>query len=199
MDPEPIRNASDGTLWGDYEGLTAEGLAFYGVFTGESIGRTTLQLDPIFFTRSGVLLNVCALMPLRCAAPFKYDLNILVLKCRTSNCFVVDPLPKKCLVAFDCPGCSPAGLCPPFYNIFFDDIDPAWSVRLFDPKGRPVAARQIKTPTGIVMSFRPDKQYFKEGQIGDYSLVYTMGRGGKVGTEYPIKTRLEVGDKPYKP
>jgi hypothetical protein len=49
MDPGPLANASSGFLWGDYEGLTAHGNTFYGVFTGQSIGRTTLQLDPIFF------------------------------------------------------------------------------------------------------------------------------------------------------
>ena len=51
MDPGPITNAATGFLWGDYEGLTAQGGLFYGVFTGQSIGRATLQLDPIFFTR----------------------------------------------------------------------------------------------------------------------------------------------------
>jgi hypothetical protein len=55
MDPGPIENApprSDGGgfIWGDYEGLTASGNTFYGVFTGQSIGRSKLQLDPIFFT-----------------------------------------------------------------------------------------------------------------------------------------------------
>jgi hypothetical protein len=50
MDPGPLANATDGFLWGDYEGLTAQGDTFYGVFTGASIGRTTPQLDPIFFT-----------------------------------------------------------------------------------------------------------------------------------------------------
>lgn len=49
MDPNPIANAQNGFLWGDYEGLTAVKNTFYGVFTGESSGRTTLQLDPIFF------------------------------------------------------------------------------------------------------------------------------------------------------
>lgn len=49
MDPEPLANAYDGWLWGDYEGLTAAKNTFYGVFTGESSGRTTPQLDPIFF------------------------------------------------------------------------------------------------------------------------------------------------------
>jgi hypothetical protein len=49
MDPAPLANAADGFLWGDYEGLTALNNTFYGVFTGESSGRTTPQLDPIFF------------------------------------------------------------------------------------------------------------------------------------------------------
>lgn len=54
MNPTPLANAGPGFLWGDYEGLTASGNTFFGVFTGESIGRTTPQLDPIFFTESGV-------------------------------------------------------------------------------------------------------------------------------------------------
>jgi hypothetical protein len=54
MDPGPIANAASGFLWGDYEGLTALESTFYGVFTGASIGRTTSQLDPIFFKESVV-------------------------------------------------------------------------------------------------------------------------------------------------
>ena len=49
MDPGALFNASSGFLWGDYEGLTAAGSSFYGVFTGQSIGRGRVQLDPIFF------------------------------------------------------------------------------------------------------------------------------------------------------
>ena len=49
MDPGPLDNAASGFLWGDYEGLTAAGNTFYGVFTGQSIGRRVPQLDPIFF------------------------------------------------------------------------------------------------------------------------------------------------------
>jgi hypothetical protein len=50
---------ANGTLWGDYEGLTAHGSTFYGVFTGLSIGRTRPQLDPIFFTvRTGPQIRV---------------------------------------------------------------------------------------------------------------------------------------------
>jgi len=49
MDPGPLFNAASGFLWGDYEGVTAAGSTFYGVFTGQSIGRGRVQLDPIFF------------------------------------------------------------------------------------------------------------------------------------------------------
>jgi len=52
MDVATISNASSGFLWGDYEGLTAAGNQFFGVFTGQSISRTTKQLDPIFFTET---------------------------------------------------------------------------------------------------------------------------------------------------
>jgi hypothetical protein len=52
MDPSGLSNARDGFLWGDYEGLTALGNTFYGVYTGQSTGRSTTQLDPIFFRDS---------------------------------------------------------------------------------------------------------------------------------------------------
>jgi hypothetical protein len=59
MDPGPLANATSGFLWGDYEGLTAHGSTFYGVFTGASIGRGTPQLDPIFFSvRTGPQIQV---------------------------------------------------------------------------------------------------------------------------------------------
>jgi len=200
LNPAPIANATSGFLWGDYEGLTAQGNTFYGVFTGESIGRSTLQLDPIFFTRSAVKFpNICQLIPWLCVFPTKFDLNLLVLKCPFPNCRVIDPLPKNCLVKFDCPGCSPRGLCPPYYNVFFDGLDDIWKIELIDPNGKPVRIVQLKTKTGIVISFRPEKQFFEKGKIGEYAFVFTMGPKGKSGTEYKIKTRLETGDKPFKP
>ena len=52
MNPATLAGAANGFLWGDYEGLTALGNTFYGVFTGESTGRSTAQLDPIFFTET---------------------------------------------------------------------------------------------------------------------------------------------------
>ena len=62
-----IQNAASGFLWGDYEGLTATADTFYGVFTGQSIGRTTLQLDPIFFRESALPADSgCCPCPKRC-------------------------------------------------------------------------------------------------------------------------------------
>jgi hypothetical protein len=52
MNPAGLAGAASGFLWGDYEGLTALGNTFYGVYTGSSTGRTTPQLDPIFFRDS---------------------------------------------------------------------------------------------------------------------------------------------------
>ncbi len=54
MDPNLIDNATDGFIWGDYEGLTSHGNTFYGVFTGQSLPgqRSKVQLDPIFFSVS---------------------------------------------------------------------------------------------------------------------------------------------------
>jgi hypothetical protein len=54
MDPTGIQNAASGFLWGDYEGLTAMQNTFYGVFTGESIGRSLRQLDPVFYKVSAL-------------------------------------------------------------------------------------------------------------------------------------------------
>jgi hypothetical protein len=51
LNPRSLHNDSGiiDELWGDFEGLTAQGTAFYGVFAGESIGRRAKELDPIFF------------------------------------------------------------------------------------------------------------------------------------------------------
>lgn len=200
MDPGPLANASSGFLWGDYEGLTAQGNAFYGVFTGESIGRATRQLDPIFFTRSAFrrYLNICEIKPWLCVLAH-LEPKLILLKCPYPECFVIDRMPDNCKVKWDCPGCGPFGLCPPYYNVFFDGLEDIWRVELYDPNGKLIRAPQWKTQTGVVVSFRPEKQFFLDGKIGDYTFVFKMGPKGKVGTEYRIQTRLEAGDKPYKP
>ena len=56
MEPSTFPNTKiNAIVWGDYEALTAVGSSFYGVFTGQSIGRAIPQLDPIFFRRDELL------------------------------------------------------------------------------------------------------------------------------------------------
>jgi hypothetical protein len=50
---QELSNGTSGFLWGDYEGVTANGNTFFGVFTGKSIGRAVVQFDPIFFKIPG--------------------------------------------------------------------------------------------------------------------------------------------------
>ena len=123
----------------------------------------------------------------------------MIVKCFQQPCFVIDPIPKNCLVKYPCPGCGPGGLCPPFYNFFFDDLDPAIKVSVIDPRGQPVAVTQSRTPKGMVLSFRPAPALFKDGKIGDYSLVFEIRSGVKPGAEMRIKTRLEASNEPIKP
>jgi hypothetical protein len=54
---QQLSNGIDKFLWGDYQGLTAAGHTFYGAFTGRSIGRANVQLDPIFFRVTAVRLQ----------------------------------------------------------------------------------------------------------------------------------------------
>ena len=54
MNPAGLAGAASGFLWGDYEGLTALGNTFYGVYTGQATGRTTPQIDAIFFRDSAL-------------------------------------------------------------------------------------------------------------------------------------------------
>src|SRR5581483_4303061 len=92
MDPGPIATAASGFLWGDYEGLTAVGNTFYGVFTGQSIGRTTLQLDPIFFRRNAWRrpFNLCDRFPWICVSPLALEPNLIKLHCPLPGCRVID-------------------------------------------------------------------------------------------------------------
>ena len=203
MDPGPITNANSGFLWGDYEGLTAHGFQFYGVFTGESTGRTTLQLDPIFFSRTALSIitdpfSICVRRPWLCNLPV-LDKNLIKLKCLFTDCKIFDPLPKNCLIKYNCPGCSPAGLCPPpFFIIKFWELDKAWTVRLIDPLGKEVKTK-IELDKGVtVLTFKPEKQFMmKNGILGNYNLVFSLAKEGVTGKEYNIRTTLEASDKPF--
>lgn len=126
MDPSTLSNALNGFIWGDYEGLTAHGTTFYGVFTGESIGRTIKQLDPIFFSAAFLSFNIPKLI-------WERDTRYLKI-----------PVPWPCLQ------------CPPVpnFNIAVDGDRSLWSVRLVGRGAERTEQRQRRTSTGVTIHMR---------------------------------------------
>jgi hypothetical protein len=212
---------------GDYCDLMAVGSNFYGVFSASNIpnnanfpqgvvyqrnanfatnqlrnlansANVNVSIDPFFFAVEQVkLFDPCIFSPWKCRVP---DLapGLIKIKCLTEPCFFADPIPKNCLVKFNCPGCGgPNVLCPPYYHIFLDEFDPrAWNVKVVDKTGEPIDFERNKTQSGIVLSFRPSKANFIEKQIGDYYLLFE-GNKNAINKEMNIKTHLEVSDYRY--
>ncbi|HKO36028.1 MAG TPA: sialidase family protein [Pyrinomonadaceae bacterium] len=148
MDPGPIANAASGFLWGDYEGITAHGNKFYGVFTGQSIGRATLQLDPIFFTAPATNLfipNICKTKPWICK-------GVCDIPCNLQHCI-------SCMV-----------------EIFIDRIEDPWEIVLFDPAGKRVNVQQTRRRNTVTMRFRPSRQF--ADRLEDYTVVFQGGKEG---------------------
>lgn len=198
MDPAPIGNAASGFIFGDYEGLTAHGTTFYGVFTGRGSGRTTTQLDPIFFRESGLRrhFSICITRPEICRPP-KLGPGIVLINCTRLPCVIRDPIPRNCLIKFVCPGCPAGGLCPPYYTFTIDGVDPAWRVELFDPQGQAVGYQQRRTLTGTTISFRPDPQYFRDGKIGDYFFTFETDERSQLDKPHSIRMSLRASDEPF--
>ena len=203
MNPQPFANATSGFLWGDYEGLTAHGYNFYGAFTGRSIGRTPAQLDPIFFKRSAFkkpwppVINICALQPSLCQLA-EIDKNVIKLNCHMRGCIIIDPVPRNCLYKYACPGCSPAGKCPPpFYIMQFTDPAQAWDIKLLDPLGNMVKTDISRSDSVVTLSFAPKAEFVPNGKIGNYQLVFTMNNKGVIGKEYSVHTTLVASDVPF--
>lgn len=204
MNSADIPNAVNGFIWGDYEGLTAEGLFFYGVFSGRSIGRTQSQLDPIFFRcpayrKKRPPVSICERAPWKCRVP-ELERNLIKLKCAFEGCRIFDPVPRNCLVKFPCPGCSPNGLCPPPYYIMdFEGLDNSWEIELYDPTGNKVKTQLNNDKGRVVLTFSPEKQFMKaDGTLGDYMLVFNMNKNAEKGKEYNVKTNLRASDTPYR-
>jgi hypothetical protein len=189
----------NGNQYGDYNGLAA----FNGVARPSWTDRRTgnpggnEQIYTTAVTQGPILINFCQLHPKACIVPVDLKPGIILVECLVRPCWVIDPLPKNCLVKFSCPGCPPDGLCPPWYQITLDGVDPAWTVGLRDPAGRSVALKSVKTSKGVVISFRPTKANFKDDKVGNYMLTFKLKPEGKTNQKYEIKTALVAADKPY--
>jgi len=128
-----------------------------------------------------------------CMAPVLQEPERLIIECPIRGCNVFDPIPKNCLVKWDCPGCGPDGLCPPYYEMSFEGFDPEeWTVALIDADGEMVPVDYRYEDRRHVLGFRPEKRRFIDGQIGDYVLVFTLGPKGVPGKPYEIRTSVEA-------
>jgi hypothetical protein len=160
---------------------------------GRGVWRLTQQLPSVF--------ELC-MKDLEPCLP-EFGEHLIELDCTGFElgkpCRFVDPLPHNCLVKWECPGCEVAELCPPFYHIFLDELDPRiWEVGLYTGQGDPVKFDSFEAERGVVISFRPDEELFSEGEIGDYLLAFRLKPSAEL-THYSIQTHIEVGDEPYSP
>lgn len=135
--------------------------------------------------------------PWNCGDPIFPDRGRLVLECAVRGCRVFDPVPKNCLVKWDCPGCPPGGLCPPWYEMRFEGFGPEeWEISLLDAEGLPVRIEQSVEGRSQLVRFRPSRRHYLDGQIGDYVLVFTLGPKGIPGKAYDLRTTVKRLDRP---
>jgi len=212
---------------GDYVDLIAVGRTFYGIFSASNLpdlnnfpqgvtyqrnvdfARTKLRndtdtadvnvsIDPFFFRISPPnVFDICKIAPQLCDIA-ELDGNRIIIVVGEDPVRVVDPIPKNCLVKWQCPGCEGGTmLCPPYYHIFIEKIDPKeWNLTLFGPRGEYVNHEVNQYGMDLVLSFRPSKRFFKKENIGDYSLVLeNLGKPSQA--KYVFTTRLETSDFPF--
>ena len=211
---------------GDYLDLIAVGRNFYGIFSASNYpdrdnfpqgvtyqrnvdfnnhklrneadtADVNVSIDPFFFkvTRPGIL-DICAIIPRACLNT-ELERNQIIIDVGKIPVRAVDPIPKNCLVKWQCPGCEGTALCPPYYHIFIEDIEPSeWKVTLFTSQGDYVHQEINRYKNGLVVSFRPSKGLYKEKSIGDYALTFES-TNKLVKKRYVFPTKLETSDFPF--
>jgi len=212
---------------GDYCDLIAVGGTFYGIFSasnipdsanfpqgvtyqrnadfttkklrnGDNTADVDASIDPFFFKITPPsVIDYCDLYPNRCQL-VELERGRLILEVQDLPFVGVDPVSKNCLVKWDCPGCGGGGfLCPPYYHIYLEDINPAdWEIQLLTKFGDPANYRLTPIKTGLVLSFRPSSKLYREKEIGDYYLAFES-KGDIQKRPYVIRTKLEVSDFPF--
>lgn len=139
----------------------------------------------------------CDRVPALCGS-IDFDRDIIFAECLIRGCRLLDPVPRNCMLKWDCPGCTPNGLCPPWFNISIEDPDHVWRVDLIDQFGQGVPHELSRTDRGVVISFRPSKGDYVEGFIGDYFLELRMGPKGELGKRYKLPATVSAGDRPFR-
>ncbi|HEV8363779.1 MAG TPA: sialidase family protein [Gemmatimonadaceae bacterium] len=218
-----LANTPDSFL-GDYLDLISVGRNFYGTFPAwnrpdmanfpqgvkyqrtanftTNVLRDTLNtvnvnesVDPFFFKIESLrVFDICLLTRL-CTEPVLEPGRLIIPVDTLTPVRVSDPIPKNCLVKWNCPGCE-GGLCPGFYHIFLDDIDPAvWNVEIVGRTGETLPQQQQRVGNGIVVSFRPRRDNYRPRDIGDYYLTLESTRPMPKG-RYTFGTRVERSPYP---
>ncbi len=217
-----LANVPNGTgFMGDYLDLAAVGRTFYGVFPAlntpdaanfpqgvifqrnadfgthqlRNLGNTAnvaASIDPFFFKiEPPTVVDICHLVPRLCTRPELEPGRIIIPVDTMFPIRVVDPIPRNCTIKWRCPGCEGA-LCPGWYHIFLDDLDPAvWRVQVAGRLGETIHQQIRRAGSGVVISFRPNRGNFRAKEVGDYSLTFESLKRLKPG-KYTFATRLEV-------
>lgn len=144
-----------------------------------------------------LILTICDLNPNFCGI-LKLGRERLTLKCKLVDCIIIDRIDKNCTVKWDCGGCGPGALCPPWQYMVFEGLDPVWDVYLVDKEGELVDTRNVRDRRGLIVGFRPGKEQFSASGLGSYSLLFLRSKaaGRNPAKAEKIRTYLRSGNKP---
>ncbi len=180
-----------------YAYFTHDGSTLFAPVLSVFLGTQGRGVWRITRTNPPTIVDVCGPRVHGCREPEMLPERV-VLDCRAfALCRFADPLPRNCAVKYPCPGCDAGGLCPPLYHLVFEDLDPdRWEFGVFDREGILMPATVARLKRGVVVSFQPAKELYRERTIGDYRLV--IARTGEAARQrYTMRARVFVGEYPF--
>jgi hypothetical protein len=180
-----------------YAYITHDGSTLFAPVLNIFVGTQGRGVWRITWTNPPTIVDVCGVRVHGCREPEMLPEHI-DLDCRAfALCRFADPLPRNCLLKYPCPGCDTGGLCPPVFHLVFEDLDPTrWDFAVFARDGTLVPATVTPLKRGVVVSFQPEKELYRDRSIGDYRLV--IARTGEVTPRrYRMRARVFVGEYPF--
>jgi hypothetical protein len=163
----------------------------------DGVTAVNASVDPFFLKVSpNRFFDLCRLHPEICRIRY-IDPGRFRLVCRLTPCIQIISIRDICTRVLDCPGCSGGSrLCPGFYHLYLDGVDPEiYSIDLLDARDEEVKFEMMRTKTGVIVSFRPNKSDLGEKQVPDYQLVFENSKPG-AAKESEVKVKLEVSNYP---
>jgi len=180
--------------------------------TDNNGNNVAASIDPFFFRVSEFMLgdvfidwcasfpylckpiNICTRFPDLCLEPI-LEPGKIIIECVDFPCRFIDPIPKNCLVKWDCPGCDGGSLlCPPYHHIFLEEFDPKiWIVEITTKNGEAVKHQLHRIDNGVVLTFRPNERLYKENKLDNYVLGFAAIEKTEQ-QKFTFNTRLEISD-----